>query len=222
MTGRDAGGPMLIITTYEWVPHMARGYVRDLRARWACEEAGLDYGIETVPVHPKSAGHLARQPFGQVPILRDGDLTLFESGAIVLYLAGKSDALMPAGRQAEVTQWVIAALNSIEPWAFPWAKAKFFDKDEDAARKAAEQMNQRLAQLEAVLSARQWLVAGRFTAADILMADALRILADNGALGDYPALAAYVERATVRPAFGKAHADQIAHFSAVERRASVV
>ncbi|MBV0891871.1 glutathione S-transferase N-terminal domain-containing protein [Paracoccus sp. Z118] len=205
---------MLTITTYDWVPDMPRGYVRDLRARWACEEAGLDYRIDTVPLHPKSPGHFAVQPFGQVPILRDGELTLFESGAIVLHLAERSPALMPAGARPEVTQWVIAALNSVETWIFPWLLAKFFEKDEAAAQKASRMMNLRLGQLNEVLAGREWLAAGRFTAADIIMADVLRLLADAEALADCPALAAYVERATARPAFRKAHADQIAHFAA--------
>lgn len=209
---------MLTITTYSWVPEMARGYVRDLRARWACEEAGLPYQVDTVPVRPKSAEHRARQPFLQVPMLLDGDLSLFESGAILLHLAGKSEALMPEGSRPEVTQWVIAALNSVEPWAFPWLIAKVFKRDEDAAERAAGQLQERLGQLDAVLTARDWLVAGRFTAADLMMADVLRILHDNGALDGHRALVAHVERATERPAFRKAHADQLAHFAAADAR----
>ncbi|WP_246026782.1 glutathione S-transferase family protein [Paracoccus luteus] len=211
---------MLSITTYDWVPPFARGYVRDLRARWACEEAGLDYRIDTVPVKNRTAAHLARQPFHQVPILQDGDLTIFESGAIVLHLAEGCDALMPPGRAGRtlVTQWVIAALNSIETWILPWAVARFFDKDEQAAAKAARQMNERLGQLDAVLAGRDWLVDGRFTAADIMMADVLRIVGDHDGLADYPALAAYVARATARPAFRKAHAGQLAHFAAADER----
>jgi len=203
---------MLTITTYDWVPELARGYVRDLRVRWACHEAGLDYRIDTVPVSPKTAAHLARQPFGQVPILTDGDLSIFESGAILLHLAERSEALMPPGSRSEVTQWVIAALNSVEPWIFPWLIAKLFERDEEAASKAAKQMNERLAQLEKVLAGREWLVDERFTVADLLMADVLRIPAKNGRLADCPSLAGYVERATARPAFRKAHAEQLAHF----------
>lgn len=207
---------MLTITTYDWVPDMARGYVRDLRARWACEEAGLDYRIDTVPVRDRTAEHLARQPFHQIPILRDGELSIFESGAIVLHLADRSDALLPAGRRPEVTQWVIAALNSVEIWALPWLVAKFFTHDEAAADKAFVQLDERLGQLNAVLARRDWLVGDRFTAADLMMADVIRILADSGVLAGHPALAAYVARATARPAFRKAHADQIAHFEAAD------
>lgn len=205
---------MLTITTFDWVPEMARGYVRDLRVRWACEEAGLAYRVDTVPSVSRTPGHLARQPFHQVPMLRDGDLSLFETGAILLHLAEKSDALMPAGRRAEVTQWVVAALNSVEMWAMPWLVARVFDHDETAAARASRPMNERLQQMDAVLEGRDWLVAGRFTAADIVMADVLRPLNDLGALADFPAAAAYVARATGRPAFGTARSAQLAHFEA--------
>ncbi|WP_299358061.1 glutathione S-transferase [uncultured Paracoccus sp.] len=212
---------MLTITTFDWVPEMARGYVRDLRVRWACEEAGLDYRVDTVPSVSRTPGHLARQPFHQVPMLRDGDLSLFETGAILLHLAEKSDALMPESTRAEVTQWVISALNTVELWALPWLVARFFEKDEAAATKASVLMNERLRQMNAVLEGRDWLVADRFTAADIIMADVLRPVHDLGALADFPAAAAYVTRATARPAFGKAHADQLAHFEAAAPPASL-
>lgn len=203
---------MLTITTFDRVPQAARGYVRDLRVRWACEEAGLPYRVETVPLDPRVPDHLARQPFAQVPILRDGGLVLFESGAIVLYLAGRSPVLMPPGRGPEVTQWVIAALNSVESWIFPWLIARF-QRDEAATGKALPQMNARLGQLQAVLAGRDWLLDEGFSAADLIMADVLRIVNDAGALAEYPALAAYVARATARPAFARAHAAQMAHFA---------
>lgn len=203
---------MLTITTFDRVPQAARGYVRDLRVRWACEEAGLDYRVETVPLDPRTPDHIARQPFAQVPILRDGGLVLFESGAIVLYLAGRSAALMPPGRGPEVTQWVIAALNSVESWIFPWLIARF-QGDEAATGKALPQMNVRLGQMQSVLAGRDWLLDEGFSAADLIMADVLRIVNDAGALAEYPALAAYVARATARPAFARAHAAQMAHFA---------
>lgn len=104
----------LTIHTYDWVPDFPRGFVRDIRVRWLAEELGLPYRVATVPLQPRSDAHRAMQPFGQVPILTDGDTILFESGAIVLHLA-EGSALLPAERRAQITQWVIAALNSVEP-----------------------------------------------------------------------------------------------------------
>ncbi|MRX49747.1 glutathione S-transferase family protein [Paracoccus sp. S-4012] len=208
---------MLTITTYDWVPKFPRGWVRDLRVRWACEEAGLPYRIDTVPVKDRTPEHLARQPFHQVPMLRDGELSIFESGAIVLHLAEKSEALMPRdppGRAA-VQQWLIAALNSVEPWVLRWVVARMFDKDEAAAARALPLLEQRLGQLEAAMAGRDWIAGERFTAADILMADVLRLVEAQGALSQ-PALQAYVARATARPAFRKAHAAQLAHFEAAD------
>lgn len=175
---------MLTITTYDWVPDMPRGYVRDIRARWACEEAGLDYDIDTVPLVPKSDEHFARQPFGQVPMLKDGVVELFESGAIVLHLADKSDALMPADAQgrAETVQWVLAALNSIEMWVMPWQMAKIFRPDPKAEAEAMKMMKERLGQLETVLAGREHLAAGRFTVADLMMTEVLRVVRDMAAL----------------------------------------
>ena len=112
----------LTLWTYDWVPDGPRGFVRDLRLRWACEEAGLDYAVRTVPFDGRETNHLARQPFGQVPFLNDGDLELFESGACLLHLAGKSEALMPrdpAGA-AQTLEWTIAARNSLEMVTVPW------------------------------------------------------------------------------------------------------
>src|ERR1700741_2276263 len=105
----------LTIWTYDWVPEGPRGFVRDLRLRWACEEAGLDYAVRTVPFDGRETNHLERQPFGQVPYLEDGRLGIFESGAGLLHLAAKSEALTPADAagKAETLQWTIAALNSI-------------------------------------------------------------------------------------------------------------
>lgn len=112
----------LTIWTYDWVPEGPRGFVRDLRLRWACEEAGLSYAVRTVPFDGHDTHHLARQPFGQVPFLSDGELELFESGAGLLHLARKSDTLMPRDPvgEAETLQWTIAALNSIEMVSVPW------------------------------------------------------------------------------------------------------
>ncbi|HEY4252478.1 MAG TPA: glutathione S-transferase family protein [Roseomonas sp.] len=204
----------LIIWTYDWVPEGPRGFVRDLRLRWACEEAGLDYTVRTVPFDGRETNHLARQPFGQVPFLDDGALKIFESGAGLLHLARKSDRLMPAdpAGAAETLQWTIAALNSIEMVSVPWW---FLTLRGDRDNQLAGWLVQRLDHLERVLSEREWLAAGRFTVADLLMADVLRV-AKLRAFGDRPVTEAYVARVTDRPAFRKARADQIRLFEAAD------
>jgi glutathione S-transferase len=204
----------ITIWTLDWVPEFPRGFVRDLRLRWACAEAGLAYTIRTVPFDGRETNHLARQPFGQVPFLDDSDLKIFESGACLLHLARKSDKLMPrdAAGEAETLQWTIAALNSIEMVTMPWW---FLKMSGDADNKLTGWLTQRLTHIERILSEREWLAAGRFTIADLLMADALR-LKDVRAFGDRPATEAYVARLTDRPAFKKVHAEQIAQFAAAD------
>lgn len=209
----------LILTTFDWVPETPRGYVRDLRIRWALEEADLPYRVESVPFRDRDAGHFAHQPFGQVPWLSDGDLSIFESGAILLHLGGRSDALMPAdprGRCA-VVEWLFAALNSVEMASLPWSLFKFTgDTSDTPGRQLLDRfLHARLRHLEAVLAGRDWL-AGRFSVADIAMADVLRLVARFDGLADHPTCRAYVTRATARPAFAKAHADQLAHFAAAD------
>lgn len=195
----------LVIWTYDWVPEGPRGFVRDLRLRWACEEAGLAYTVRTIPFDDRETNHLARQPFGQVPFLNDGKLEMFESGAGLLHLARKSDKLMPpdAVGEAETLQWTIAALNSIEMVTVPWWFLKISGEEDN---RLGGWMGKRLDQLETVLSEREWLAAGRFTVADLLMADVLRVPKVR-AFGDRPATEAYVTRATDRPSFKKARAD---------------
>lgn len=204
----------LIIWTYDWVPQGPRGLVRDLRLRWACEEAGLAYEVRTVAFDDRQTNHLERQPFGQVPFLDDGDLKIFESGAGLLHLAGKSERLKPAdpAGAAETLQWTVAALNSIEMVTMPWW---FLKISGDADNALTGWMGQRLGQLEDVLSGREWLAAGRFTVADLLMADMLRV-PEVRAFGSRPASEAYVARVTDRPAFRKAQADQLRLFEAAD------
>ena len=204
----------LTIWTYDWVPggkSGPRGYVRDLRLRWACEEAGLDYQVKSVPFRERGADHFARQPFGQVPFLEDGDITLFESGACLLHLARKSEILMPRDPkgEAETLEWTIAALNSIELVSVPWWFVGLGKSDENPLE---SWMFQRLTHLSAVLAEREWLVAGRFTVADLLMADVLRVPKVLTA-GEFPAIPLYVERVTSRPAFKRAYDGQMAHFA---------
>jgi glutathione S-transferase len=213
--------PDLVLTTFDWVPDMPRGYVRDLRVRWALEEAGLPYRVESTPFRERPPEHFAHQPFGQAPWLTDGDLSIFESGAILLHLGELSDQLMPAdprGR-SEVKEWLFAALNSVEMASLPWSLFKFSGAADDApAWPMFDQFlrQARLARMEPVLAGREWLVAGRFSIADIAMADVLRLVDRFDGLADYPACKDYVARATARPAFVKAHADQMAHFAAAD------
>ena len=206
----------LTIWTYDWVPEGPRGFVRDLRLRWACEEADLIYAVRTIPFDGRETNHLARQPFGQVPFLNDGELEIFESGAGLLHLARKSDKLMPPNPvgEAETLQWMIAALNSIEMVTVPWW---FLKMSGDENNGLTGWMRKRLDQLEKILSEREWLAADRFTVADLLMADVLRV-SEVRSFGDRPATEAYVTRATDRPSFKKAQADQIDLFKAADEK----
>jgi glutathione S-transferase len=209
----------LIVWTLDWVPDMPRGFVRDMRLRWACEEAGLSYSVRTVPFEDRETNHLARQPFGQVPFFTDGGLEIFESGAGLLHLARKSERLMPrdpAG-EAETLQWVIAGLNSIEMVTVPWW---FLEVTGAKDNGLTGWLESRLSHLERIFSERQWLAADRFTAADLLMADVLRVPKVR-AWGNRSATEAYVARVTDRPAFKKALADQLAHFDAADKHRSV-
>lgn len=203
-----------IITTYDWVPEGPRGFVRDLRLRWAAEEAGFPYTVNSIKFKERQAGHLQSQPFGQIPVLTDGELTLFESGACLLHIARQSEVLFPRDpdQQEQTVQWVVAALNSLEMVTVPWWFLKM--KGEEAS--LTGWLEQRLQQMEAVLSQRDWLVADRFTVADLLMADVLRI-PDVRAHGKRPATEGYIRRLTARPAFLTAQTDQLAHFAKADQ-----
>jgi len=203
------------IWTLDWVPEGPRGFVRDLRLRWACEEAGIDYDVRTIPFDGRETNHLDRQPFGQVPYLDDGAVKIFESGACLLHLAGKSEKLMPADpvARAETLEWTIAALNSIEMVTVPWWFLNMSGKADNAL---TDWVTKRLDHVETILSGREWMAGGRFTVADLLMADVLRIPAVR-TFGDRPASEAYVARVTDRPAFKKAKADQIALYQAADK-----
>jgi len=209
----------LVLTTYDWVPEAPRGLVRDLRVRWALEEAGLPYRIETTPIREKSPEHFLHQPFGQVPWLMDGETSIFESGAILLYLGRKSETLMPAdpNGRALVTEWVFAALNSVEMAALPWVMFAFsgFSRETSEWKWLQNFLDLRLGHMEAVLAYRQWLT-GTFSVADILMSDVFRAIDRFDGLAGYPNCLDYLARATARPAFKKAHADQMAHFAAAD------
>lgn len=210
----------IVVYTFDWVPEAPRGYVRDVRIRWALEEAGLPYRVETVPISPRDGRHAKHQPFEQVPWLVDGNLTVFETGAMLLYLGERSEALMPhdaVGRSA-VVQWLFAALNSVEMASLPWSLFRFANDDaQTPGRRHIEAfLAARLAHLDAVVAGRDWLADG-FSIADIAMADVLRLVDRFDGLSAHPALRDYVCRATARPAFVDAHAAQMAQFSEADR-----
>jgi glutathione S-transferase len=209
----------LILTTFDWVPEMPRGYVRDIRARWALEEAGLPYRVQSTPSRARTPEHFSHQPFGQVPWLTDGDISIFESGAILLYLGECSEALMPPeprGR-SDVIKWLFAALNSVEAASLPWSIFMFSGETADTPgwKQLDGFLKARLTHMEGVLAGRKWLT-GTFSVADILMADVLRLVDRFDGLAKHPACCDYVARATGRPSFVKAHADQMAHFAAAD------
>jgi len=209
----------IVLTTYDWVPEMPRGFVRDIRLRWALEEAGLPYRVENTPFHDRGPEHFAHQPFGQVPWLTDGDLSVFESGAMLLHLGERSDILLPADPRArnEAKEWLFAAFASVEAATQPWTLLTMMGRNQETP--AWEFLDSfvtlRLQRMEPVLAAREWL-AGSFSIADIMMADVLRVVDSLDGLAGYSACKAYVDRATARPAFRKAHADQMAHFAAAD------
>lgn len=207
------------VTAFKWVPPFAQGFVRDLRIRWALEEAGLPYEMDLLGLEATASDAYRRwQPFGQVPAYRDDAVEIFESGAILVHLAGKSEALAPtdpAGR-ARVTTWIIAGLNSIEPFAQNLATLDSFHAGqpwaEDYRPVARGALEKRLTSLSNWLGDKAWL-EGRFTAGDIIMVTVLRELVGCGILKDFPALDAYRQRGEDRPAFRKAMADQLRTFA---------
>ena len=201
----------LTIWTLDFVPPVVSGFVRDLRLRWACEEAGRPYAVQTVAFDGRETNHLAQQPFGQVPFMTDGELEIFESGACLLHLAHNSEMLMPSDPigEAQTVQWVVAALNSMEMVTVPWWFLEVSGAKENGLTGWLES---RLSHMEKILKEREWLAADRFTVADLLMADVLRV-AMVRAFGDRPATEGYVSRMTERSAFKKAYADQLAHFA---------
>ena len=202
------------------VPPFAQGVVRDLRARWVLEEAGLPYEVTLVGDGPGQVSREAYrkvQPFGQIPAIEDGDFTLFETGAIVQYIAERSEALLPARQpgRARVVQWMFAALNTIEIPIQMLAEIDLFDPTASWAKErrpaVVEKVRTRLAELADCLGRREHLT-GRFSAADILMASVLRILRHTDLLDEQPTLVAYKERCEARPAFQKALAGQMEAF----------
>jgi glutathione S-transferase len=211
------------IYAFRWVPPFAQGFVRDLRLRWALEEAGLPYEVRLIGLEDRaSPEYRDLRPFGQIPAYRDDDVEMFESGAIVLHIMGKSDALAPrdARGRARVASWVVAALNSVEPFTIEFLAC------EDGCRRgeawgemrrpqALERLAQRLAGVSAWLGERQYL-EGRFTAGDLMMTCVFRELVESRVIERFPNLDELRARCETRPTFGRALEAQLAAFRANE------
>jgi glutathione S-transferase len=210
---------MITISAFRWVPDFAQGQVRDLRARWALEEAGLPYRTRLIDQSDQDTPeYRALQPFGQVPMLEEDGFVLFETGAIVLYIGERSETLLPKDAQARAraAQWLVAALNSIEPFVMEVARIDIFHADQEWAklrRPGAVQFAQkRLAALSRALGDKPYLDGDRFTAGDLMMTTVLRILKHTDIVTGDKRLAAYIGRCTARPAFERALAAQIGDF----------
>jgi glutathione S-transferase len=210
---------MITISAFKWVPEFAYGQVRDLRARWALEEAGIPYDTRLLALGDQDKpDYRALQPFGQVPILQDGDFTLFESGAIVLYIGEHSETLLPKDplARAHATQWLIAALNSIEPFLMNVALIDLFYANEEWAKLrrpgAVDFAKRRLGGLSKSLGDKPYLDGDRFTAGDLMMTTVLRILKHTDIVTGDKRLAAYIDRCTARPAFERALDAQVGDF----------
>jgi glutathione S-transferase len=209
---------MITITALSWVPDFARGLVRDLRVRWALEEAGLPYREKLIgPNDQVTADYRALQPFGQVPAFEEDGVALFESGAIALHIGARSPALMPpddAGR-ARATTWVFAAINSIEPRIAQLAEIDLFGAGQEWAKarrpEVEKAVKRRLGDRAASLGERDYL-EGRFTVGDLMMTTVLRILRHTDLVAAEPRLKAYQERCEARPAFERALSAQLAAF----------
>lgn len=207
---------MITISAFRWVPPFAQGQVRDLRVRWALEEAGLPYRTRLLSHGDQDKpDYRAMQPFGQVPIFEEDGQVLFESGAIVLHIAQRSEALLPKdpNARARAAQWLIAALNSIEPHIMNVAVIELFYADQEWAKLrrpgARDFALHRLDSLAKALGDKPYLDGDRFTAGDLMMATVLRIIPD---LVVDARLTAYVERCTARPAFQRAYDAQMGDF----------
>lgn len=214
---------MIEVSAFKWVPPFARGLVRDLRVRWALEEAGQPYRARLIDFDDKETpGYRAQQPFGQVPAYHEDGLSMFESGAIVLHIAARSPALLPAGSdgRARATTWLFAALNSIEPPIQNLAEIDLFNADQDWARQrrpgVVDFVKLRLSELSASLGDKEYLEADGFTAGDLMMVTVLRNLRHTDLMAQFPNLAAYQARCEARPAFQKALGAQMADFVELE------
>jgi glutathione S-transferase len=210
--------PLPVVTAFDWVPEFAKGLVRDLRVRWAFEEIGAPYATETFgAATPRPEDYVKWQPFEQVPAFRDDGVEIFESGAILLYIAEQHHALLPTEPQARWTaiSWLFAGLNSVEPSCMRYFAYAVFNADKDWAQGAKEAvlplLRQKLKRVTDALGSQDWL-AGEFSIADIMMVTVLNNLRETGFVAEFPALAAYHQRGTERPAYQRALAAQLADF----------
>jgi glutathione S-transferase len=208
------------ITAFKASPDRGQGLARDMRVRWALEEVGQPYDVRLVTfAEMKEPAHLAVHPFGQIPTYEDGDLALFESGAIVFHIAERHGGLLPgdANARARAIAWMFAALSTVEPPILERSMATLLERDKpwyaDRLPMLDDAIRGRLGYLSDHLGDADWL-DGAFSAGDILMVHALRRLASSGLLEEYPKLQAYIARAEARPAYQRAFAAQLAVFTA--------
>src|SRR5688572_3143437 len=215
----------IIITAFERSPDGGKGLARDTRVRWALEELGQPYEVRLVSFRAmKEPAHLRLQPFGQIPTYEEGDLALFETGAIVLHLAQNHPGLLPdeADARARAIAWMFAALNTVEPPILDLVVAKFHEGDRPWAKDrlplVEERIRHRLTQLSTRLGDAEWL-DGAFSAGDLMMVSVLLRLRPSGLLEEHPNLIAYVARGEARPAYKRAFAAQYAVYAASQRPA---
>ena len=215
----------ITITAFEASPDRGRGLARDTRVRWALKEAGQPYEVRLVSFGAmKEPAHLKLHPFGQIPTYEEGDLALFETGAIILHIAQHHAGLLPddANARARAIAWMFAAINTVEPPILEFANAKLLEHDKPWAKErlplVADRVRDRLKQLSARLGKADWLDGG-FSAGDLMMVHVLQRLKPSGLLDEFPNLAAYVARGEARPAYQRAFAAQLADFKASQRPA---
>lgn len=209
------------ITAFAASPDRGQGMARDMPVRWAFEEVGQPYNVRLVSfAEMKEPAHLAHQPFGQIPSYEEGDLWLFESGAIVFHIADRHAGLLPEEpkARARAITWMFAALSTIEPAITEWEVPEYFEQDKswfrERQRLLDDRVRKRLRALSARLGDADWL-DGAFSAGDLLMVQVLRRLHGSGLLEEFPNLAPYVARGEARPAYKRAFAAQLAVFTAL-------
>ena len=211
------------ITAFENSPDRGMGMARDMRVRWALEEVGQPYAVRLLSFEAmKQPAHLALHPFGQIPTYEEGDLALFETGAILLHIAERHAGLLPveANARARAIMWMFAALNTVEPPVVELEAAGYLEGDKpwyaERIPLLEDRIRKRLGALSASLGDAEWL-AGAFSAADILMVTVLRRVEDTGILDGYPNLLAYIARGQARPAYRRAFDAQLAVFIAASQ-----